>query len=90
LFGLVSLANKTSLAVGTWALAGLLASVGFVPNVDQSPETLQGLRKIMTLVPIIGFLASAAIIAFFPFNTGQHADMIREIRQRRVDNSDAQ
>lgn len=90
LFGLVSLANKTSLAVGTWALAGLLGSVGFVPNVDQSPETLQGLRKIMTLVPIIGFLASAAIIAFFPFNTGQHADMIREIRQRRVDNSDAQ
>ena len=64
--------------------------VGFVANVDQSPETLQGLRKIMTLVPIIGFLASAAIIAFFPFNTGQHADMIREIRQRRVENSDAQ
>ncbi len=90
MFGLVSLANKTSLAVGTWALAGLLHSVGFVPNVDQSPETLQGLRKIMTLVPIIGFLASAAIIAFFPFNTGQHADMIREIRQRRVDNSDPQ
>lgn len=52
--------------------------------------TLQGLRKIMTLVPIIGFLASAAIIAFFPLNTGQHADMIREIRQRRVENRDAQ
>ncbi len=84
LFGLVSLANKTSLAVGAWALSGLLEGVGFVPNAQQSPETLKGLRQIMTLVPIIGFLGSAVVIAFFPFNTGQHANMIREIRQRRV------
>lgn len=83
LFGLVSLANKTSLAVGTWALAVLLESVGFVANIQQSPQTLSGMRQIMTLVPLIGFLASAVAIVFFPFNTAQHRAMIREIAQRR-------
>ena len=86
LFGLVSLANKTSLAVGTWVLAILLERVGFVANIDQTPETLTGMRQIMTVVPIFGFLASAAVIAFFPFNTAEHRDMLADIRSRnRVD-----
>lgn len=84
LFGLVSLANKTSLAVGTWALALMLESIGFVANVDQGEETLTGMRQIMTLVPLLGFLGSAAVIVFFPFNTEQHRDMVREIAHRKA------
>ncbi len=83
LFGLVSLANKTSLAVGTWVLALLLEQIGFVANVDQSAETLTGMRQIMTLVPVVGFLASAVVILFFPFNTREHQQMVREIADRR-------
>ncbi len=84
LFGLVSLANKTSLAVGTWALAGLLEGVGFVANVDQSPETLSGMRLVMTIIPMLGFLASAVVIVFFPFNAEQHGKMIRDIAERKA------
>lgn len=84
LFGLVSLANKTSLAVGTWALAVMLENVGFVANADQGAETLSGMRKIMTLVPIVGFLGSAAVIVFFPFSTSQHQDMVRELADRQA------
>jgi GPH family glycoside/pentoside/hexuronide:cation symporter len=83
LFGLVSLANKTSLAVGTWALAMLLEGIGFEANVDQSPETLTGMRQIMTLVPVVGFAASAVVILFFPFTTREHRKMIEEIEERR-------
>ena len=82
MFGLISLANKTSLALGTWALTLMLNAIGFVPNVDQSPETLAGLRRVMTLVPIVGFLGSAAVILFFPFDSKQHKQMIREIKDR--------
>ena len=85
LFGLVSLANKTSLAVGTWALAYLLEGVGFVANVDQSPETLDGMRQIMTVVPVFGFVASAIVITFFPFSTDQHRQMVSEIEARRAE-----
>ena len=82
LFGLVSLANKTSLAIGTWSLAWLLEAINFVANVEQSPETLTGMRQILTLLPLTGFLASAAIISLFPFNTTQHRQMIDEILKR--------
>lgn len=84
LFGLVSFANKTSLAVGTWALAVLLQSVGYVANADQSPETLAGMRRIMTLLPVLGFTASAIVIAFFPFTTAEHRRMVADIRLRRA------
>ncbi|MDJ0928714.1 MAG: MFS transporter [Gammaproteobacteria bacterium] len=87
LFGLVSLANKTSLAVGTWSLSVLLEAVGFEANVEQSEATLTGLRQIMTLVPICGFVASALVIAAFPFNTREHARMVTELRERRAANS---
>lgn len=83
LFGLVSFANKTSLAIGTWALAYLLEGVGFVANTDQSPETLQGLRQIVSLVPLVGFIASAVVIYFYPFNTKQHRSMIEELATSR-------
>ena len=84
LFGLVSLANKTSLAVGTWALAVMLEGVGFVANADQSDGTLGGMRQIMTLVPILGFLGSAAVITLFPFSTEQHRDMVQDIANRQA------
>ncbi|MEO0997547.1 MAG: glycoside-pentoside-hexuronide (GPH):cation symporter [Pseudomonadota bacterium] len=83
LFGLVSFANKTSLAFGTWALAGMLDGVGFVPNAEQSEATLRGMREIMAVVPVAGFLASALVIAFFPFDTKQHRQFVEEIGARR-------
>lgn len=83
LFGLVSFANKTSLAVGSWALAGLLEYVGFEANVAQSADTLSGLRQIMTLVPVIGFLASAIVISWFPVTTQAHKEILEDIRRRR-------
>ena len=81
LFGLVSLANKTSLAIGTWLLAWLLERIGFTANVEQSQETLTGMKQILALVPMCGFLASAMVIAFFPFNTAQHREMVAELSQ---------
>lgn len=83
LFGLVSFANKASLAVGTWGLALLLDRVGFVANVDQSPETLEGMRWIMSVVPVGGIILSAVTIAFFPFNTSDHRRMLRELEERQ-------
>ena len=83
MFGLVSLANKTSLAIGTWAFALMLEAIGFVANVDQSADTLAGMRRIMALAPVVGFIASAVVIWFFPFTTSEHRQMVREIRARR-------
>ena len=69
--------------MGTWALAILLEGVGFVANADQTPETLTGMRQIMTVVPVVGFLASAVVIMFFPFSTADHRKMVAELAARR-------
>lgn len=87
LFGLVSLANKTSLAIGTWALGMMLEAISFEANIDQSAETLEGLRQIMTLVPAAGFIASALVIVFFPFNTADHRRIISELASRKTQGS---
>lgn len=83
LFGIMSFANKTSLAIGTWALGGLLEVVGFQANVEQSPETLAGLRQIMSLVPMLGFLAAAGVIAFFPVNAAKQREIMSVIAARK-------
>lgn len=83
LFGIMSFANKSSLAVGTWTLGGLLELVGFEANVDQSAETLAGLRQIMSLVPMLGFLAAAGVIAFFPINAVKQREIMAAITDRK-------
>jgi GPH family glycoside/pentoside/hexuronide:cation symporter len=83
LFGFVSLANKTSLALGAWIFAIMLEDIGFVANVEQSAETISGMRWIMTIAPLGGFLASAAVIAFFPFDTKQHKAIVSELQERK-------
>ena len=42
----------------------LLNYYGFVANVDQSPETIQGLRMIMSWIPA-GFAVLAGCAVFF-------------------------
>jgi GPH family glycoside/pentoside/hexuronide:cation symporter len=84
LFGLVSLANKTSLAVGTLGLTLMLEAIGFDANAKLPPQTVAGLRQIMTLVPPVGFLASALIIAFFPLTTERHRMILAELNVRRA------
>jgi GPH family glycoside/pentoside/hexuronide:cation symporter len=82
LFGLVSFANKVSLGIGAWALGLGLDKAGYKGGPDvatQSPEALEAIRFWMTIVPIGGLLASAALIFFFPVTNVLHARIEREL-----------
>jgi len=81
-FGLMSFANKTSLAVGGWMLGNLLATIGYSAKKVQSPETLEGLRQIISFVPIVGFLISAIVIFFFPVSNKLHREIRMELDRR--------
>jgi GPH family glycoside/pentoside/hexuronide:cation symporter len=87
LFGLVSLANKISLGLGTWALGLGLDSAGYQggPGVAaQSPEALEAIRFWMTIVPISGLLLSSALIFFFPVTNALHARIERELSEAKA------
>lgn len=69
------------------ALAGFIAGFsldyfGYVPNVAQAPDTLEGIRILMTLIPCGLMVIGIAFLLFYPINAKMHAEMLEEIQAR--------
>lgn len=64
IFSAATFAQKFGMAVGGGMCGWLLAFFGFVPNTQQVPETINGIRLMMSFIPAIGTLV-ATITAFF-------------------------
>jgi GPH family glycoside/pentoside/hexuronide:cation symporter len=82
-FGFVSLVNKLSIGTAGWLLGTMQTWVGFVPNAEQSATTLQGLKVIITLVPMLGLVLSAIVILKYRIDAKYHAKLVDEIQQQR-------
>ena len=63
-FSAATFAQKFGIALGGGLAGWLLAMFGFVPNVAQSPDTLNGIRLMMSFIPAVGSVV-ATIAAFF-------------------------
>ena len=81
-FGLTVLGQKVALGLGAGALGIALTQFGYVPNVAQSPQTLADIKGLMFWAPLVGTLAAAALICFYPINRRTHAAMVEEISAR--------
>ena len=53
-FSAATFAQKFGIALGGGMAGWLLALFGFVANVEQSPETLRGIRLMMSFIPGVG------------------------------------
>lgn len=60
-FSAATFAQKFGIALGGGAAGWLLAGFGFVPNAEQSPEALRGIRMMMSVIP--GVAAAVAALA---------------------------
>jgi GPH family glycoside/pentoside/hexuronide:cation symporter len=83
-FGFMSLINKMSIGTAGWLLGTMQTWYGFVPNAEQSESTLHGLKVIVTLVPMLGFILSAIIILRYRIDTKYHAKLLTEIQDARA------
>jgi GPH family glycoside/pentoside/hexuronide:cation symporter len=63
-FSAATFAQKFGIALGGGMAGWLLAIFGFVANVEQSPDTLNGIRLMMSFIPGIGTVV-ATFAAFF-------------------------
>ncbi|MGA9291564.1 MAG: MFS transporter [Ignavibacteriaceae bacterium] len=63
-FSAATFSQKFGMAVGGGMAGWLLAFFGFVANVQQTPDTLNGIRLMMSFIPAAGSLI-AVIAAFF-------------------------
>ena len=85
--GLVFSASSMSQKLG-WTLGGsltlwLLGIFGFQANVEQSPETITGIKYMLSIIPAIGALVSGIFIYFYKLDEKTLKIIEIELEQRR-------
>ena len=62
----------------------MLNTVGFVANQAQTPETLQGLVRLMSLYPAaFGVLAVLILVILYPLNEAKMSQIATDLKTRR-------
>lgn len=89
--GLVFSASSMSQKLG-WTLGGsitlwLLAFFGFEANVAQTPETIEGIKYMMSFVPALAALISGGIMIFYKLSDRRVDEIIAELERRRESES---
>jgi len=82
-FGFVTLIQKVALGVSSAFLGIYLSWVGYVANQPQSPETVAGIKLMITLVAAGGLIASALAMYFYRLDAPTHGRLVREIAARK-------
>lgn len=81
-YSMLGLGTKIGIAVGGAVATGLLGVIGYVPNAEQSVETLRGLNNITNLYPIV-FVVLAAVTVLMMDITDEEAARNKVILEER-------
>jgi len=84
LYGLYILFFNLSAATTGFVVGLGLDCIGYVPNAAQSHETLEGIRVLMTLVPVTFLLLGLVVIYFYPIDEKMHRKMVKDIMTDRI------
>ena len=64
-------------------IGSMLTMVGYVPNVEQTPGALFGIRMLFGPIPSILLIIGILIFLKFPITKEVHRDMLRQIAERQ-------
>ena len=84
LYGFMTFAQKSSIAVAALILGFLLSGIGFEPNQLQSEETISGMKFMMSWIPICGIIISLVLMYFYPISTKFHGELLQRIKERNA------
>ncbi len=84
LYGFMTFAQKSSIAVAALILGFLLSGIGFEPNQIQSKETISGMKFMMSWIPICGIIISLVLMYFYPISTKFHRELLQRIKERNA------
>jgi len=82
--------QKQGWAIGAWVALALMSSVGFHANVEQTPESLHGLVKLMSIFPAVCGIVSIVIVLFYPLNEAKVSQIESDLKARRIASGDAE
>lgn len=89
-YSLFSFTRKCGQAIGGSIPAFILGYSGYVANsATQSPSALLSIKLCMTLIPAVLVLAGFLIMFFYPLTDARFAEIIGEIRQRKIQSGEA-
>jgi GPH family glycoside/pentoside/hexuronide:cation symporter len=83
-FSAATFAQKFGIALGGGAAGWLLALFGFVANVEQSPETLQGIRLMMSFIPGIAAVIATIAALFYELDDTKMKQIEQDLATRRA------
>ena len=78
-YGVWGLATKISEALALAAVGWILTGFGYVPNVEQTPHALLGVRLFFGLVPAVCIWAALPFLFKYPITRKSHAEVRRKL-----------
>ncbi len=85
-FAVWNFAQKSASGIAVWVVGSMLALTGFVPNVEQSEDTVFGMRLLAAVFPFLLHVAALALIARFSLSEAEHRAARAQADARRAEN----
>jgi Na+/melibiose symporter-like transporter len=82
IYGAFFFGQKYPAALAAFISGLVLKFSGYIPNIEQTPQSLMGIRVLLTLIPAVLLVVGSIIIALFPIDADMHKQMIEEIESR--------
>jgi len=60
-----------------------LAAIAYIPNVEQSQNTLTGINQMMSIWPALLTLIALVAILFYKLTEKKYGEIVKELEERR-------
>ncbi len=84
IYGAFIFCQKFPAALAAFIVGIVLKHVGYTANIEQTEQSLMGIRLLLTLIPVGFIIIGIVFISMFPINAEMHGKMLSEIRQREA------
>jgi Na+/melibiose symporter-like transporter len=84
IFSAATFSQKFGMALGGGLAGWLLAEFNFQPNVAQSPETLTGIRLMMSYIPVAGTVIAVIAALFYELDDKTMERIEKELAERKA------
>lgn len=80
-----TMAQKFGWAIGGALTGWLLAAFGFQANIEQTPETMQGIRIMFSWIPASASLIGACLMMIYPLSEEKMEQIMTDLDKRRTE-----
>lgn len=80
--GIGTFGQKVGMAFGAAFVGWMLAAFGYIPEQAQTPETIEGIKLVIALIPTVLTLIAAVVFKFYKLTEKEYNKIISEIETK--------